>query len=234
MNVNDVEISIIIPTMNEEENIGKVLQRIKNSVKGNYEILIVDNSKDKTPEIAKSMGAIVINEKRKGYGRAYKTGFSQAKGKIIVTLDGDNTYPPEVINEYVEFLYKNGYDFISCERISRLNPEAMVKAHRIGNMLLNYAILMLFFIKMKDSQSGMWIFKKEILNHIHLCSDGMPFSEELKIQAFQKFKSIELPIDYGIRMGEVKLQRFKDGVGNLLYLLKLRFLGCEEKISITL
>mgnify|MGYP001626161118 CR=1 FL=1 len=224
--------SIIIPTMNEEENIGKVIERIRKSVIGNYEILIVDNSTDRTPDIARSMGARVIEEKRKGYGRAYKTGFSNASGKIIVTLDGDNTYPPEVINDYIDILYRDNYDFISCERISRLSPEAMVKAHRIGNLILNYAVLMLFFLKIKDSQSGMWIFRKEILYGMNLCSDGMPFSEELKIQAFTKFRSKELPIDYGVRMGEVKLQRFKDGVKNLLYLLKIRFFRCNEKLSI--
>ncbi|MEM0334446.1 MAG: glycosyltransferase family 2 protein, partial [Thermoplasmata archaeon] len=95
---DNLRLSIVIPTMNEEKSIGKVIERIKNSVKYDYEIIIVDSSTDNTPLIAESMGARVIKEKRKGYGRAYKTGFLNATGNIIATMDGDNTYPPEEIN----------------------------------------------------------------------------------------------------------------------------------------
>ena len=90
-------ISIVIPTLNEEGSIGQVIDEI-NSVmiesKIQYEVLVVDGlSRDRTREIAWSKGATVINEPRKGYGRAYKTGFEHAKGDIIATMDGDFTYP---------------------------------------------------------------------------------------------------------------------------------------------
>ncbi|MEM3035608.1 MAG: glycosyltransferase family 2 protein, partial [Thermoplasmata archaeon] len=133
---DNLRLSIVIPTMNEEKSIGKVIERIKNSVKYDYEIIIVDSSTDNTPLIAESMGARVIKEKRKGYGRAYKTGFLNATGNIIATMDGDNTYPPEEINKGVEEILK-GYDFISFERISLLPKDTMLKAHRLGNFILN-------------------------------------------------------------------------------------------------
>ncbi len=217
-------ISVIIPTMNEGKTIGSVIERIKKSVKGDYEIIVVDKSTDRTPEIARSMGAKVIYEERDGYGRAYKTGFEHANGDIIVTMDGDNTYPPEVIEEYVKYLIENKIDFISCDRITYLDKNAMSDAHRLGNFVLNVAVMALFFIKIKDSQSGMWIFRKDILKKIKVHSDGMPFSEEIKIEAWYHGKAVELPIHYGLRVGERKLQTFKDGLRNLIYLFKKRFI----------
>lgn len=225
--MSDIFITILIPTMNEEQSIGKVIERIKNSVKNPYEIVLIDNSKDKTPEIAMAMGAKVITEKRKGYGRAYKTGFKNVKGNIVVTLDGDNTYPPEVIDSYVDYLLKNNLDFISCERISLLPKDSMSTAHKIGNFVLNIAFLVLFFKRLKDSQSGMWIFRSEIIKDLDLCSNGMAFSEELKLEAWTKFRAAELPIKYGLREGEKKLQTFKDGIKNLLYLIIRRFKKCK-------
>ena len=227
---DNLRLSIVIPTMNEEKSISKVIERIKNSVKYDYEIIIVDSSTDNTPLIAESMGARVIKEKRKGYGRAYKTGFLNATGNIIATMDGDNTYPPEEINKGVEEILK-GYDFISFERITLLPKDTMLEAHRLGNFILNLAVLTLFFIKMKDSQSGMWVFKKELIKKFQVCSNGMGFSEELKIRAFYNGKFREIPIVYGMREGERKLQTFKDGIKNLLHLIKIRFSKCQKKIK---
>ncbi|MFP3254897.1 MAG: glycosyltransferase family 2 protein [Thermoplasmata archaeon] len=228
--MNSPKLSIIIPTMNEEKSIGRVIERIKSSVNYDYEIIVVDSSRDRTPEIARAMGARVIREERRGYGRAYKTGFINATGDIIVTMDGDNTYPPEEINRAVEELLK-GNDFISCERISLLPRDVMLQAHRIGNFVLNLAVFSLFFIKMKDSQSGMWVFKREVLKKFQVCSDGMGFSEEIKIRAYMCCKFKEIPILYGIREGERKLQTFKDGIKNLLHLIKIRFSHCNLRIS---
>ena len=98
-----MKISIIIPTLNEELGIGKVIDSIPKMK--DTEIIVIDgNSKDKTREIAQSKGAHVIIEKRKGYGRAYKTGFQNAKGDIIVTLDADDTYPADRIPYLVNML----------------------------------------------------------------------------------------------------------------------------------
>ncbi|MGC9138418.1 MAG: glycosyltransferase family 2 protein [Thermoplasmata archaeon] len=223
-------LSIIIPTMNEERSIGRVIERIKKSVDYKFEIIVVDSSRDRTPEIAREMGARVIREERRGYGRAYKTGFKNAMGEIIVTMDGDNTYPPEEINRGVEELL-NGYDFISCERITLLPRDVMLEAHRVGNFILNLAVLTLFFIRMKDSQSGMWIFRKDVLKRFQVCSDGMGFSEEIKIRAYNCCRFREIPIVYGIREGERKLQTFKDGIKNLLHLIKIRFSRCNLRIN---
>ncbi len=219
-----MKVNVIIPTLNEEESIGHVLDKIPRSGKYNIEVIIVDgNSTDRTREIAKEKGAKIIIEKRKGYGRAYKTGFQHADGDIIVTLDGDDTYPAEKIEELVDFLIKHDLDFISCERFSLMEKGAMSLTHKVGNMILTLATRLLFGVKIKDSQSGMWVFRKSILKDLKLTSDGMPFSEEIKIEAWKKFRCKEIPIVYRERKGEVKLNTWRDGLKNLIFLIKKRF-----------
>src|SRR6267142_1322844 len=117
------KVSVVIPTLNEGDSIGAVIDEIP---KGVLEILVVDgNSKDGTQEIARGKGARVVVEPRKGYGRAYKTGFLEAKGEIIATLDGDLTYPASRIGEFAALLEREGPDFITCDRLSTLRKEAM-------------------------------------------------------------------------------------------------------------
>jgi len=192
-----MKISVIIPTLNEEESIGLVLDKIPRDPRYEWEIIIVDgDSKDRTREIAEEKGAKVIVEKRKGYGRAYKTGFDAATGDIIVTMDGDDTYPAEKVVELVEHLLTNNLDFVSCERFSLMKKGAMSLTHKVGNTILTWSTRLLFGVKIKDSQSGMWVFRREILKDLKLTSDGMPFSEEIKIEAWRKFKCEEVPILY--------------------------------------
>src|SRR3989344_5547300 len=146
-------LSVIIPTINEEKSIGSTIKGIKSRLKKfKYEILIVDtNSTDRAVTIAKSLGARVINEPRRGYGRAYKTGFVHSKGDIIVTLDADSTYPVESIMKLVDALERG--DFVSGLRRGR----GMSLLHRFGNWVITTWANVLFFRSFKDSQSGMWV-----------------------------------------------------------------------------
>jgi glycosyltransferase involved in cell wall biosynthesis len=226
------KISIVLPTINEEKGIGKTIDTINKEYfkknKWDYEIIIIDgDSKDKTQEIAKNKGAKVIIEKRKGYGRAYKTGFLKASGDIIITGDADATYPFEKIHLYIKKLLDENLDFITTDRFAELTHGSMSSKHFFGNTILNFALRLLFFIKIRDSQSGMWIFKKKALNYIQPLenfNDGMPFSEEIKIEMFKskKVKSIEIPSTLYAREGEVKLESFRDGWRNLKFLCKKR------------
>ena len=185
-----MKISIILPTLNEESGIGKTIDSIDKDYfkkKGwEMEIIVVDgNSKDKTREIAEKKGAKIIIEPRKGYGRAYKTGLAKAEGDIIVTGDADATYPFDKIHEYIQYLIDHNLDFITTDRFANLKKGSMSLKHKFGNWILSTTLRILFWIKIKDSQSGMWIFKREALKKIQPLEkfdDGMPFSEEIKIR----------------------------------------------------
>ncbi len=208
--------------MNEEESIGEVLDEIYHALEGwNYEILMVDtNSKDGTRDIGREKGAKIIDEPRRGYGRAYKTGFEKATGDIIVTLDGDTTYPASDIPRLVKMLVNEKLDFITTDRLSDMEKGAMSLKHRFGNWVLAKTANLLFGLHLKDSQSGMWVFRREALKKLTLTSDGMPLSEEIKIEAFKKLKAKEVPIKYRPRKGEVKLNSWKDGKENLKFLFR--------------
>ncbi|MEM0136578.1 MAG: glycosyltransferase family 2 protein, partial [Thermoplasmatales archaeon] len=178
-------------------------------------------SKDRTAEIARLQGAIVVNESKLGYGNAYKKGFTIAKGDFIATLDGDGTYRPSELPKMVELLNR-GYDFVSGERLSFASKDAMSLQHFIGNKILNIFTKILFMVDIRDSQSGMWLFRREIMQAILPRGEGMEFSEEIKIRAATGFCYKEISINYDRRMGEKKLRPWKDGSSNLLFLLRLR------------
>lgn len=226
-----MKITIVIPTLNEEQSIGAVIDAIPIDA----QVLVIDSSStDRTAEIARSKGALVVNEPKLGYGRAYKTGFEHASGDIIVTLDGDQTYPADKIPELIETLDSENLDFITCDRLTTLNKEVMSLKHRLGNFILTWTANVLFGVKIKDSQSGMWVFRRAILENLNLISDGMAFSEELKIEAYKKgFRFKEVAIDYRVRAGEVKLSSWKDGIKNLLFLPKKRFASTKRAVAPT-
>ena len=228
----NLKVSIVIPAINEERGIGKTIDAVKkdyfNSKHWDLEIILVDgNSKDKTRDVASSKGAIVLLEKRKGYGRAYKVGFAHATGDVIVTGDADATYPFHLIHEYIQMLFDQHLDFLTTDRFAALKHGSMSLKHRFGNMTLAWTLRILFLVNIRDSQSGMWIFKREALAKIQPLenfNDGMPFSEEIKIEMFtdKQIKAKEIPSTLSAREGQVKLESFKDGIKNLRFLFVKR------------
>ncbi|MEP7366722.1 MAG: glycosyltransferase family 2 protein [Acidobacteriota bacterium] len=219
----DLRITVIIPCLNEEQGIEKVLRRMPEFVD---QVIVVDNgSTDRTSDVARSLGAEVIREDVRGYGRAYKTGFSQATGDIIVTLDGDHSYPPDAISYLIEAFLHLEVDFLNASRFPVRDKHAMSFKHKFGNFILSLATSLLYFRWVSDSQSGMWVFRRSILKDMKLDSDGMAFSEEIKIEALRssKIRFEEIPVQYSSRLGEIKLNPWRDGFHNLWFLLRKRF-----------
>jgi hypothetical protein len=218
-----LSISVVIPCFNEEEGLQFVIAGLPECVD---EVVVVDNnSTDRTAEVAKSNGAKVVFEGRKGYGAAYKAGLPAATSDVIVTLDGDGTYPSEQIPELVDHLEDQKLDFISAARFPLKNPKAMDFSNKVGNMVLTIAMLMLYGVPIKDSQSGMWVIRTRILPALSLTSDGMPFSEEIKIEAIRAdgVAFAEYHVNYHPRVGTVKLEKWRDGFRNLAFLVRKRF-----------
>lgn len=235
--------SLVIPTLNEEGSIEHVLTTFASAAQEanrtlfasdpiDWEAIVVDGrSSDRTVERATAAGARVVLEPRPGYGRAYRTGFAAAVGEVIVTADGDATYPVERAPEFVHRLLKEGIDFLSTDRMAFVDRRAMTTEHRIGNRVLNFTLSLAYhrFLKdlphrrLGDSQSGMWVFRRHLLKTIRLTQDGMAMSEEIKIEALTRgYRFEEIPIHYGERWGAPKLSSWKDGQGNLFFLLRKR------------
>lgn len=216
-------ITVIIPCLNEEQGIEQVLRRMPDFVD---QTIVVDNgSTDRTSEVARSLGADVIREEVRGYGRAYKRGFREATGDLIVTLDGDHSYPPDAISYLLEAFLHLDVDFLNASRFPVRDKRAMSFKHKFGNLVLSLAMSMLYFRWVRDSQSGMWVFRRSILAGMRLESDSMAFSEEIKIEALKnpRIRFAEISILYSSRLGEIKLNPWRDGFHNLWFLVKKRF-----------
>lgn len=223
-----MKVSIVIPALNEEAGIGKVLQEIPheqlNADGYEVEVLVIDNgSTDRTAEIARGHGARVIIQPIRGYGNAYKAGFANATGDFIATGDADLTYPFDELPGILANMRAKDLDFVTTDRLTTLDPAAMTRSHVWGNWLFSTTTKVLFRLPFNDSQSGMWIFKRDIWPHLNVNAAGMPFSQELKIEAHMKgFRCAEVPITYRARVGAVKLSTYKDGIGNAMHLAKKR------------
>jgi glycosyltransferase involved in cell wall biosynthesis len=216
-------ITVIIPCLNEEQGIRRVLEAMPEFVD---EVIVVDNaSTDATYTVASSLGAKVIREEVRGYGRSYKRGFANATGDIIVTLDGDHSYPVDALSYLIEAFRHLEVDFLNASRFPVRDRNAMSFKHKIGNLILSVTMSALYFRWVRDSQSGMWVFRRSILNEMKLTSDGMAFSEEIKIEALKssKVRFGEISIMYTSRLGEIKLNPWRDGFQNLWFLVKKRF-----------
>ncbi len=241
--------TLIIPTLNEAASIGEVIRRFRAAAEEanrtvfsgaplDWEVLVVDGrSTDGTPEIAAREGARVLSEPRKGYGRAYKTGLKAASGEVIATADGDLTYPVETVPSLVDQLIRENLDFLSGDRLAFVSRQSMTTEHRIGNWALNLFVAIAYhrFVRglpsgtLLDSQSGFWVFRRSVLDRVHVEADGMAFSEELKIEAIVRgVRFVEVPIHYGERFGPPKLRSWSDGLRNLLFLLEKRLAIARE------
>jgi glycosyltransferase involved in cell wall biosynthesis len=224
-----VSVTVILPTRNEEEALGPTIDAIPRGWCKDLEIMIVDgNSSDRTREIALEKDIRVHLEPRKGYGRAYRTGFDVAKNDIIVTMDADCTYPAELVPELVKRLLDDDLDFITCDRLSLAEDGSMSGLHGFGNWVLSFTARMLFWYGIKDSQTGMWVFRKSVFDNEKMrpTNDGMPLSEEIKILARRhlgKKKAIEISVPYRPRVGEAEIHTWGDGWKNLKFLFARRF-----------
>ena len=233
-----MKVSFVIPTLNEVEGIGRTLEDVDLDALARrgweHEFIVVDGSStDGTQDEAAQRGAQVIDEPRKGYGRAYKTGFAAATGDVIVTGDADGTYPFDEAHRFIDLLLEHDVDFLTCDRYADLGEGAMSAKHRLGNWVLTTTTRVLFRVRLRDSQSGMWIIRRSALPALDADTlpDGMAFSQEIKIRALRdpRVRAAEVPGALRARVGEVKLESWRDGMGNLTALWRLRLRGSSTK-----
>lgn len=219
---NRTPLTILMPSLNEEASIEMAIDSIPlhhlHAAGYDVEVLLVDGgSTDRTVEFAEKKGVRVIVS-RPGYGFQHRTGMTAARGDVIITADSDHSYPLEDSPALLHLLEKEQLDFITTNRFAGMEKDSMQIINRVGNTVLTLITNRLFGLRLKDSQSGMWVIRKIALERLDLKSDGMSFSQEIKIEAFSKLRAAEVNSRYRKRTGQVKLQRFRDGWGNLVHL----------------
>ncbi|HEV7943575.1 MAG TPA: glycosyltransferase [Solirubrobacteraceae bacterium] len=217
-------VSVVIPCLNEEENIERCVRAAIAAIDGmdvGGEVLVVDNaSEDRSAELAAAAGARVIHEPRRGYGSAYLAGFAAAQGAYIVMADADLTYDFDEIPHFVAEL-DGGAELVMGDRMENIHPGAMPWLHQyVGNPILTGLLNVLFKTGVNDAHCGMRALRKDVLPRLDLRTTGMEFASEMVIRASkQKLKIAEFPIEYHPRGGESKLSSFRDGWRHLRFLL---------------
>jgi glycosyltransferase involved in cell wall biosynthesis len=222
-----IEISVILPALDEEQTISDCIRKIQsvfhdNNISG--EIIVADASSDRTPEIAADLGALVIRPEKSGYGNAYLAGFAVARGRYIVMGDSDNTYDFCEIPKMIAPL-KGGTDFVIGSRFKgTIRKGSMTPLHRyIGNPLLTWMLNVIFSTHFSDTHSGFRAITRKALDRLPLKTGGMEFASEMLVMASKEhLKIAEVPIDYYPRETPSKLHSFADGWRHIRFVLLMK------------
>jgi glycosyltransferase involved in cell wall biosynthesis len=217
-------VSVVIPCLDEEENIATCVSTALEAMAGAGiagEVIVADNaSEDRSVELARAAGARVVVERRRGYGSAYLAGFAAARGDFIVMADADLTYDFHEIPRFVSEL-EDGAELVMGDRMDNIQPGAMHWANRyIGNPILSGTLNLFFKTGVRDAHCGMRALRRDVLPRLDLRTTGMEFASEMVIRASKEGLDIrEFPIEYHPRGGETKLSRMRDGWRHLRFLL---------------
>ncbi|MGD0337119.1 MAG: glycosyltransferase family 2 protein [Candidatus Omnitrophota bacterium] len=222
---NEIEVSVVLPCLNEEKTIGVCVNKIrdvfaKEKIIG--EIIVADNkSSDRSREIASEAGAKVVVESRRGYGAVYLRGLAETRGKYIIMGDSDDTYNFYDIPKFLNLL-REGYDFVLGSRFKgKMKKGAMSWSHRyLGNPVLSGMCRVFFHTRLSDIHCGMRAFTNEAYHKMQLRTPGMEFATEMVVSALSHgLKITEVPIDYFPRAGESKLKPFSDAWRHIRFML---------------
>ena len=215
-------LSVVMPTMNEQDSIEKVVADIRKNTKGlDVEILIVDSSEDDTPDMAKKLGLKVIRQEPQGPGVALILGLEKSLGDVVITSDCDDTYPMEDIPRFLE-LHSEGYEFVNGNRLNQMN-KSMPPLNRFGNWLFAFLVRRLYGIPIYDLTTGMRLFTRRLIES-EKWETNYSFWAEVVIKSQRRgFKFAEIPIMYRTRIGEVKLNVARSGWAFLACIFKYRF-----------
>ncbi len=218
-------ISVIIPCMNEEKTIGKCIQKARAALKKeglDGEIIVSDNSTDRSREIAQQMGAKVVIPMNRGYGNAYMEGVRYAKGKFLLFADADNTYDLHEMPRLLRPLIEGKADFVMGTRLKGgIKTGSMPWLHRyIGNPMLTWILNMLFHTRISDTHCGMRAIRHDSYLKLDMKSEGMEYASEMIIEAARKkLRMTEVPVTYYPRITPSKLHSWGDGWRHLRFMM---------------
>jgi dolichol-phosphate mannosyltransferase len=200
------EVTVVLPTLNEEEAIGLVIDELKQM--GYDNILVVDGySQDNTPEIARRKGIKVVQQHGIGKSMAVKTAIEHVTTPFILVMDGDCTYDAEDIEKFLPHI-KNYNEVIGARVNGKNNIPSL---NRLGNWLITQTFNFLFGTKLADVCSGMYMLRSDFAKRLNLESGGFDIEVEIAAQAAREGGITQVPINYRKRVGKQKLRSWKHG-----------------------
>jgi glycosyltransferase involved in cell wall biosynthesis len=191
-----MQVSLIIPALNEADCLGRLLTEIPVGMV--HQVIVVDNgSSDNTAEVARSEGALVIDEPRRGYGFACAAGMAAAKGDVLVFMDGDGSFVPAELADLLSPLNKGKADLVLGSRWLK-NPEQTVMPphQRFGNHLFAWLLHLRFGLRLTDlgPYRAIW---RELLLELEMQEHTYGWPLEMIIKTTRRGKRIvELPVTY--------------------------------------
>lgn len=221
-----MKIAVLIPCYNEELTIEKVIKDFKRELP-DADIYVYDNnSKDKTAQIAKDSGAIVIHEYKQGKGNVIRSMFRDVDADIYIMVDGDDTYPAEEVHKLIEPIANGQADMAIGDRITNgtYKKENKRYFHEFGNNLVKKSINLAFKSDLKDIMTGYRVFNKLFVKTMPVLSPKFEIETEMSLHALDKrFIIKEIPIVYRDRPeGSIsKLNTFSDGINVLKTIIKM-------------
>jgi hypothetical protein len=218
-------ISLVMPTMNEADGVAECIEQANEAFEelgATGEIIVSDSSDDRTPEIAREMGATVVEPDELGYGSAYRHAFEHARGRYVVIGDADTTYDFTELPKLLEPILREEADIVLGSRLEGdIEPGAMPPLHRfVGNPLLTKFLNFFYDAGVSDAHSGFRVITRDALEQLELESSGMEFASEMIMAAGAKGLRIEeVPITYSTREGDATLDSFSDGWRHVKFML---------------
>jgi glycosyltransferase involved in cell wall biosynthesis len=222
MNIG-AKVSVVMITMNEEGAIAKVIADIRAAVP-QAEIVIVDSSKDRTAEVAESLGARVIRQfPPKGYGMAMDLALRSASREAIVTLDCDDTYPADYIPRFASMIIDDGWDIVDGSRLER-KPDAMPWLNYLANWSFAALASVLFATRVTDLHSGMRAYRRSIIESLGHRPQGAALPVELLLLAIRRgYRVTSIFIPYRERVGQSTMRPLDGAKWTLKRILYSRF-----------
>ncbi len=203
------DVRVVMGTYNEEAAIATVLSDIDNVTGGRAEVVCVDGSSDRTPEIAREHGATVIEQEPQGYGVAVREAILTPDRPVVVTTDCDDTYPMEQLPEFLDAV-NDGADVVSGDRLYH-GAETMPAFNRLGNHSFAAIASILMGTRVHDTTTGMRAYRRDVIENIEW-TENTGLSAELLIRPLMRGYDVrEHPIDYAERLGETKLDPIEGG-----------------------
>ncbi|GCF12217.1 glycosyl transferase family 2 [Haloarcula mannanilytica] len=203
------DLAVVMGTYNEKEAIGTVLEDIETVTDGRAEVVCVDGSSDRTPEIAREHGATVIEQEPQGYGVAVREAVLTPDRPVVVTTDCDDTYPMERLPDFLDEI-NDGGDVVSGDRLY-YGAEQMPAMNKLGNELFALLASALMGKRVHDTTTGMRAYRREVLQKIKW-TENTGLSAELLMRPLMRGYDVrERPIEYDERKGETKLDPFSGG-----------------------
>lgn len=219
-------VSVVIPCLNEEASIAQVITAARAGIAdlgADGEIIVVDNgSTDRSVEIATAAGARILIERHRGYGSALRRGFAGARYGIVVMGDGDLTYDFTKLGDLVRPILAGEAEFVIGNRMGNILPGAMPVLHRyVGNPLLSGFLRLMFRDRrVRDAHCGLRAIRLDTYRRLRCVTTGMEFASEMVVQAIRlRVPIAQRDIVYHPRIGDSKLQSFRDGWRHLRFLV---------------